>query len=345
MTSKSDSRPEPASAVNARQLPKLLAQYQKPDNIRAIFELLVTIVPFITLWTIMWALHDTNLILMFVLAIPTAGFLMRLFMVQHDCGHGSYFSNITVNDWVGRILGVLTFTPYGFWKRTHAMHHASSGCLDRRGHGDVDTLTVEEYRARSKWGQLGYRLYRHPLVMLIVGPAYLFLVQHRLPVGLMKSGWRPWVSAMGTNLSILVLASALVWLIGLKAFLIVHVPVLMIAGSAGVWLFFVQHQFEGTTWNRTKNWKWHEAALKGSSHYDLPVVLRWITANIGIHHIHHLSSRIPFYRLANVLRDRPELRDLGRMTIRQSLPCIRLALWDENQHKLISFRDARAVLA
>lgn len=328
--------------MSARDLPKLLAPYQHSNNVRGVFELLITALPFIGLWTLMWAVHDTSLVLMLLLSIPTAGFLMRLFMIQHDCGHGSFFSSKKANNWVGRILGVITFTPYAFWKRTHALHHASSGCLDRRGHGDIDTLTVNEYRARSKWGRLHYRIYRHPLVMLGIGPAYLFLFQHRLPVGLMRRGWRPWISAMGTNLAIVLLAGSLIWLIGLKAFLIVHTPVLMIAGSGGVWLFFVQHQFEGTTWNRTKDWNWHEAALKGSSHYDLPLLLRWMTANIGIHHIHHLSSRIPYYRLATVLRDRPELRDLGRLTIRESLPCIKLALWDEAQHRLISFRDAKA---
>ena len=345
MTLDHPSRPVQDASISARDLPKLLASYQHSNNLRGLFELLVTLLPFLVLWAAMWALYEINIWLMLLLAIPTAGFLMRLFMVQHDCGHGSFFSNSKVNDWIGRMLGVLTFTPYGFWKRTHAMHHASSGCLDRRGHGDIDTLTVNEYRARSKWGRFMYRFYRHPLVMLGIGPVYLFLFQHRLPVGLMRAGWRPWLSAMGTNLAIILLAGSLIWLIGLKAFLAVQFPVLMIAGSAGVWLFFVQHQFEGTTWNWAKNWKWAEAALKGSSHYDLPAPLRWMTANIGIHHIHHLSSRIPFYRLATVLRDRPELKDLGRLTIRQSLPCIRLALWDETQQRLISFRDARAVPA
>ena len=266
-------------------------------------------------------------------------------MIQHDCGHGAFFSHRLANDWVGRAIGVLTLTPYDYWRRTHSIHHATSGNLDRRGIGDLTTLTVSEYRARSWLGRLMYRLYRHPLVLFGVGPAYLFLIQQRLPVGLMRGGgWSPWLSTMATNAAIAVIAATLIWLIGVKAFLLIHLPIVMLAGSMGVWLFYVQHQFEFTHWNGNENWNLHEAALYGSSHYDLPAPLRWFTGNIGIHHVHHLCSRIPYYRLPRVLRDHPELRPLGRITLMESLHCVRLALWDETRRRLVSFREARAAL-
>jgi len=291
----------------------------------------------------MWATLGVGYWLALLLAVPASAFLVRLFMIQHDCGHGAFFRNRFANDWIGRAAGVLTFTPYDFWKRTHAVHHATSGSLERRGLGDLHTLTVTEYQALSRGGKLLYRLYRNPLVMFGIGPAYLFFLQHRLPVGLMRKGWRPWLSAMGTNAAILAAASVIIWLIGFKAFLLVQLPIVLIAGTIGVWLFFVQHQFEHTVWNHDENWDWHDAALRGSSHYDLPAILRWLTANIGVHHVHHLSSRIPYYRLQQVLRDHPELRNISRLTLRESLGCVRLVLWDETQRRLISFRDARAM--
>src|SRR4029434_1465291 len=210
----------------------------------------------------------------------------------------------------------------------HAIHHATSGNLDRRGIGDVDTLTVREYRALSWFGRLRYRLYRHPLIMFAVGPAYLFLLQHRVPVGLMRTGWQPWASTMATNLAIAIIVAVLTWFIGIKAFLLVHLPITLLAGTAGVWLFYVQHQFEHTTWERNESWNLRQAALYGSSHYELPALLRRVTANIGIHHVHHLSSRIPYYRLPRVLRDYPELRDVCRITLLQSFRCVQLVLWD-----------------
>jgi omega-6 fatty acid desaturase (delta-12 desaturase) len=233
-------------------------------------------------------------------------------------------------------------TPYDCWRHTHAAHHATSGNLDQRGMGDIDTLTVREFRARPLLGRIRYRLYRHPLVMFGIGPAYLFLLKHRLPFGLMRAGWKPWVSAMATNFAIALIAATLIWFIGVKAFLLVHLPVILLAATFGVWLFYVQHQFEQTTWERGEDWNLHADALHGSSHYDLPAVLRWFTANIGIHHVHHLCSRIPYYRLPQALRDHPELRGLGRLTLLQSFSCVRLVLWDEAQRRLVSFRDVRA---
>ena len=278
-------------------LTQTLARYRAPNPIRSIVELIITAGPLIVLWFLMWATLDLGYWLCLLLAVPAAGFLVRLFMIQHDCGHGAFFHRRGTNDWVGRVIGVLTLTPYDFWRRTHAVHHSTSGNLDRRGMGDIDTLTVQEYLARSPLGRLRYRVYRHPIVMFGVGPAYLFIVQHRLPVGLMRNGWQPWLSTMATNLAIAAIVATMVWLIGVGPFLLVHLPIMLLAASVGVWLFYVQHQFENTVWAHDEAWNLQEVALHGSSHYALPGLLRWFTANIGVHHIHHLCSRIPCYRL------------------------------------------------
>ncbi len=292
----------------------------------------------------MWFALHIGYGLYLLLAVPAAGFLVRLFMIQHDCGHGAFFRHRLANDWVGRVIGVLTLTPYDFWRRTHALHHATSGNLDRRGIGDVDTLTVKEYLSRSRWGRFRYRLYRHPLVMFGIGPAYLFILQQRLPVGLMRSGWQPWLSTMATNGAIALLAAIVIWAVGIGPFLLVQLPIMLIGASLGVWLFYVQHQFEDTFWAHDQTWNVQVAALRGSSHYDLPVVLRWFTANIGVHHIHHLCSRIPFYRLPLALRNHPDLTKVGRLSLGQSLLCVRLVLWDEAARRLISFRELRSLL-
>src|ERR1700738_1526837 len=238
----------------------------------------------------------------------------------------------------GRVIGVLTLTPYDFWRRTHAMHHAGSGHIERRGLGDVDTPTVREYLALSFWRRVRYRVYRHPSVMFGIGPAYLFILKHRLPIGLLRAGWQPWLSTMATNFAIAVIAAGLIRLIGIGPFLLVHLPIMLLAGAVGVWLFYVQHQFETTFWAHDGEWTFQKAALLGSSHYDLPGILRWFTANIGMHHVHHLASGIPYYRLPRVLREHPELRDVSRLTLLHSLRCVRLVLWDESRHRLISFR-------
>lgn len=321
---------------------KILAQYREPNHARSIFEIAITLIPFAALWVLGWAAVYLGFWwLSLPLAIPAAGLLVRLFMIQHDCGHGAFFRHRLANDWVGRLLGVLTLTPYDTWRRSHAVHHATAGNLDQRGIGDVDTLTVREYLARSWWGRLGYRLYRHPLVMFGLGPAYLFVAQHRLPIGLMRAGWQPWISAMATNSAIALLVGTLIWLVGIGTFLLVQVPVTLLAASIGVWLFYVQHQFEHTHWEEQPLWNLHEAALHGSSYYELPAVLRWFTADIGVHHVHHLCSRIPCYRLGRVLQDHPDLKGIGRLTLGESLRCIPLVLWDESQRRLISFREMR----
>jgi acyl-lipid omega-6 desaturase (Delta-12 desaturase) len=321
---------------------QILGPYRVPDFTRSIFELSITALPFALLWAMMWAALGVSYWLCLFLAVPTAGFLMRLFMIQHDCGHGAYFKRRSMNDWVGRIIGVVTLTPYAFWLRAHALHHANAGNLDHRGSGDIITLTTDEYCALTRFQRLVYRLYRSPFVMFGLIPTYLFVLHYRVPIGLMRSDRQPWLSTMGTNAAIAGLAAVMIWLVGFVPFLLVQAPVVVVSASIAVWFFYVQHQFEDTLWAHDGDWSFHEAALHGSSHYELPRALAWFTGNIGVHHIHHLSSRIPFYRLPEVLRDHPQLASIGRLTFLQSLRCATLALWDEKQKRLISFREQRS---
>jgi omega-6 fatty acid desaturase (delta-12 desaturase) len=331
------------SPLAARTWSTRLRAYQRPSNARASLEIALTAIPLVLLWVVMWLASHVSPWLPFLLTVPAAFLLVRLFMIQHDCGHGAFFSARSANDWTGRVLGVLTLTPYDFWRQSHALHHAGSGNLDRRGIGDVDTLTADEYRARSRWGRLRYRLYRHPAVMFGIGPAYLFLLQHRLPVGAMSAGAMPWKSTMLTNLGGLALIAGLSLLTGFGTFLLIHVPIVLVSASIGVWLFYIQHQFEQTYWERETDWSHPDAALHGSSYYDLPAPLMWLTGYIGVHHVHHLVSRIPFYRLPQVLADYPELRKVGRITLRESLSCVKLSLWDGERKKMVPFRDLERV--
>jgi omega-6 fatty acid desaturase (delta-12 desaturase) len=333
-----------AAATDVRALTQSLARYREPNHGRSVVEILITVIPFVLLWVSMLLSLRIGYGLYLLLAIPAAGFLVRLFMIQHDCGHGSFFRQRLLNDWVGRVIGVITLTPYDFWRRAHGIHHATSGNLDQRGIGDIDTLTVNEYLALPRWRRLGYRLYRHPIIMFGVGPTYLFILRHRLPFGLTREGWGPWVSTMATNGAIAIVVATIIWWIGIWSFLLVHLPITVLGGAIGVWLFYVQHQFEHTVWSENRDWSFPTAALYGSSHYDLPPVLRWFTANIGVHHIHHLCSRIPFYRLPLALRQHPDLAKVGRLTLGQSLACVPLVLWDEAARRLISFRELRSRL-
>lgn len=320
---------------------KVLKSYCEPSLGRSIFEIIITAVPFLALWgAAVWAAQFS-----YWLAIPicvvAAGFLVRLFLIQHDCSHGAFFKSRKANDWTGRVLGALTLTPYDLWQKSHQIHHASHGNLEKRGIGDVLTLTIDEYNAMGFWGRLGYRLYRNPLVLFLLGPAFIFLLHHRLPMGFMKAGWRYWVSTMGTNLAIAAIITGGIWWIGLLPFLVTYLCITIIAAMTGVWLFYVQHQFENVVWDRSDDWELHDAALYGSTHYDLPQPLRWMTANIGIHHIHHLYSRIPYYRLGKVLRDHPALAKIQRLTVWESLKTVHLKLWDEQERRLVSWKAAR----
>lgn len=324
-----------------RDWTQVLGPYRKPSLQRSVREIAITLVPFLVLCALSFAALQVSFLLSLVVSAAAAVFLVRLFLIQHDCGHGAFFKKKKTNDWVGRALGVLTLTPYDVWRRAHAVHHATSGNLDERGMGDILTLTVREYEARSPLGKFAYRLYRNPIVMFGFGPAYVFFLQNRLPFGLMKSGSVYWLSAMGTNLAIALTAVLLAWAVGVQSFLAVYIPVVVIAATIGIWLFYVQHQFEDTFWAESDEWNLKDAALYGSSYYDLPGPLRWFTANIGMHHVHHFCSRIPFYRLPEVMADFPELSNMRRLTLRESLDCLKLRLWDEDSQRLISFKEAQ----
>jgi omega-6 fatty acid desaturase (delta-12 desaturase) len=328
---------------DARDWVKILSVYREPDTVRSSFELAVTVCAFVLLWALAWYVMATSAWLTFVISLGNAAFLLRLFAIQHDCGHSAFLKNRVMSDWLGRLIGVVTLTPYDVWRRSHALHHSSSGNLGRRGIGDVHTLTVSEYQGTTPIRRLLYRLYRHPLVLFGLGPGYLFFLQNRLPLGLTGHA-KYWVSSMGTNAVIFFALSVIFYFGGVMPILLIFLPSTLLAATAGVWLFYVQHQFEDTHWETDKNWDLHDSALHGSSHYVLPSALQWLSANIGIHHVHHLYSRIPFYRLPEVLRDYDELASSNRMTIKQSIRSARLHLWDEKRKKLVSFEQANATL-
>ncbi len=337
----SEQHPVGVGEASPRRWLKILAGYRTPRIGRSVLELVITAVPFIITWGLAMVAVHYRAWWGLVLIVPAAGLLLRLFLIQHDCGHGAFFANRAADNWTGRLLGVLTFTPYDYWRQVHAVHHATAGNLDKRGMGDISTLTLREYAALPAWRRFAYRLYRHPMVMFCVGPAWLFLFQQRVPFGMMGAGLKPWLSAIANNLGILFVGALLVWWLGFASVLLVQIPMLILAGAAGIWLFYVQHQFEGTHWSDGADWDFETAALQGSSHYDLPAVLHWLTANIGIHHVHHLASKIPYYRLPEVLADHPDLAPMSRISVMDSLRAVKLVLWDENQRRLISFREAR----
>ncbi|WP_421846650.1 fatty acid desaturase [Novosphingobium sp.] len=329
-----------SAPIDPRQLARDMQAFRDPRPERSGWELAITLIPFLALFALIAVAVNAGYWLALA-ATPLAGlFLLRLFIIQHDCGHGAFLRKRASNDWVGRALGVLTLTPYDCWRRSHAMHHAGTGNLEARGYGDVDMLTVREYRQRTWLGRLGYRFYRHPLVLLGLGPAYLFLLRHRLPIGLMKEGWIYWASAMATNLVTALLLALPFYFFGLGVTALVFFPVLLSAASLGVWLFYVQHQFPEAYWKQRADWSFYEAALHGSSYLELPRILGWFTGYIGIHHVHHLSSQIPFYRLPEVLEKHPRLRELNRFTALDACGTLRLALWDENRREMVSFREA-----
>lgn len=315
-----------------------LKRYARPSTGRGLLQLAVTVVLLVTLWATMALTLEYGYWIALLLAVPAAGLVVRLFMIQHDCGHYSFFRSRWANDLVGRMIGLITLTPHTYWRAAHAIHHATSGNLDARGIGDVTTLTVNEYVALSWWRRLAYRFYRNPFVLLAVAPTFLFVVKYRLPLDLLRRRWRLLPDVLLSNLLSGAIIVALGLFVGFGTFTLVQVPITLLSATVGVWLFYVQHQFEQTYWAKEGAWDFHTAAFEGSSYFDMPAVLRWFTANIGAHHVHHLCSRIPNYRLADCLRRYPELRQMNRVTIWQSIKCLPLTLWDEEQRHLVSFR-------
>lgn len=321
----------------------IVAPYARPDTKRAVTQLLNTGLPFLVLVAALLYGVDRYGWPALPLAVPAAALLVRLFMFQHDCGHGSFFTSRRANDLLGRTLGVLTLTPYAFWRTSHAIHHATSGNLDRRGVGDVTTLTVREYLSLSAWRRLLYRLYRHPLVLFGIGPTYLFVIRHRIPTGNPLRHRQSWASILGTDAVIAAVMLLLVLTAGPRSLLLGYVPMILLASSMGVWLFYIQHQFENTYWEAQADWDFRAAALRGSSFYELPRILHWLTGNIGFHHIHHLSSKVPNYHLRACFEQNAEFWHAKRLSLLDSLRCPGLALWDEEQHALVSFRGGAAL--
>lgn len=292
---------------------------------------------FCLLWaTMAWSMHaGWNYGWTLLLAIPTAGLYVRLFIIQHDCGHGSFLGSKAANHAIGACIGLITFFPYNYWKKTHAVHHGTSGNLDRREFGDVRTLTVDEYKALSPWGRFSYRLYRSMPLMLGFGPVLQIVLKHRLPYDMPRSWKREWNSVLLNDLMLAVMWGTLSVILGWRTVLLVHGPVLLLAGAAGIWLFYVQHTFEQAYWAREKDWKPEIAAVAGSSFYDLPRVLHWFTGNIGYHHIHHLAPHIPNYFLRAAYESDPQLQTAPRLTLLSSLRCGRLKLWDEEAGRMV----------
>ena len=319
-----------------------LARFAMPSLPRALWQLANTLLPFVMLWTAMaWlVMRDASPVWTALLVFPAAGLYVRLFIVQHDCSHGSFFGSARANRWVGAGLGLLTLFPFAYWKKTHGIHHATSGNLDKRILGDIRTLTVREYLALPPWKRCCYRCYRSMLVMLVIGPVYQFVVKHRFPLGMPWRWRKEWRSVALNNLALLVLGAVLWMAVGWQVVLAVHLPVVVVAGAIGVWLFYVQHTFEDGYWDRGESWGPLDAAIKGSSFYDLPAVLRWFTANIGYHHIHHLAPRIPNYRL-RAAHESVRPPGVRRLSLLQSLACARMKLWEEGAGRMVGFPRGR----
>ena len=326
--------------VNETSPRATLAPYAVPRLGQGISNLFTSVVPYLGLITAACFALRISGALAFALSLLAAGFLVRTFIVFHDCAHGSFLPSKRTNALLGAALGVLVYTPFAVWRREHAVHHATAGDLDRRGVGDVQTLTVDEYRARPWWGRLGYRLFRNPLVMFGLGPLWVVLLEPRIVSWSAPRRLRR--SAPGTDLALVVRIAALCWLLGWTGFLIVQLPALLVTGSVGIWLFYVQHQFEDTYWQSSETWSYDDAALKGSSYLRLPKILQFLTGNIGLHHVHHLSARIPNYNLQAAHDENAALQTVPTISLLEGLRATRLKLWDEQQGKLVGFRVARA---
>lgn len=320
---------------------QIVSTYQRPSAWRALWQIVNTIGPYALLWYLMYLTLPISWWLTLPLAVLAGAFLVRVFIIFHDCGHGSYFKSQTANDIAGFLSGILTFTPYYHWRWEHALHHASSGDLDRRGTGDIWTLTVQEYLESSRWRKFAYRLARNPIILFVIAPLFLFVVRQRFPSA--KANKQQRWSVYWMNLAILAVAVGLSIVFGIKAYLIIQLTAMMVAGTAGLWLFYVQHQFEGVYWERRDDWDYTAAALQGSSFYKLPKILQWFSGNIGFHHIHHLSPRIPNYNLERCHKAHSLFQNVKPVTLLSSFKSFTFRLWDEQRRKLVGYGHLRTL--
>lgn len=318
----------------------IVARYTGADVFRSAFQLVSTIGLLVAALIVGYWFMSRAPWVTALLTVPIAGLLIRTFIIMHDCAHGSFLPWPKANDAIGFMTGVLTFTPFSQWRREHALHHASSGDLDRRGYGDVTTLTVAEYRALSRWGRLKYRLYRHPIVLFGIGPLHMIVVQRFRFPGLATGSKQMWGLWM-TNLALVGLGAATVLAFGWKSVFLLYLPAYYLAAAGGIWLFYVQHQFEEAYWERGKSWDYATAAITGSSHLRLPGVLNWFTGHIGLHHVHHLGPRIPNYRLKAAHEENEIFHAAPELTLRSALRTLSLTLWDEESGRMVGFRGVR----
>lgn len=327
------------SGQQARNWRRLLAAYTHPYLWRSVSQLSLNLAAYFLLLSLSIWLVPRSLALSLLLAIPAAGFILRLFSIQHDCGHRSFFKSKRVNEWVGRIISPITLTPFRFWQVSHAKHHASVGHLERQGFGDIEVLTTKEYQSSSPFERLKYRIYRHPIVLFFIGPIYIYYIRFRLPIALPEPKMKSAASIVLTNISLLAIGIAVNETVGLTVFLWAFLPMTTLAGIIGIWLFYVHHYFDETYWADNSKWQIGEAQVGGTSYYALPRILRFYTGNTGIHHIHHVCPRIPNYRLQGCLDDHAEFKDQNAITLLKSLSFAWLALWDETEGKMISFKE------
>jgi omega-6 fatty acid desaturase (delta-12 desaturase) len=334
-------RTEPDIELIKKNLGRMVGPYQHANPRHSVFQLFNTLLPYIALWVIMYFSLGVSYWLTLLLAIPAAGFLVRIFIFFHDCGHNSFFPKKSTNQWVGFFLGLLVFTPSLHWWHEHNLHHATAGNLDKRGVGDVTTMTLEEYRLAPPMQKLGYRLFRHPLIMFVLGPIFMFLIRHRFATPGSPRSAR--MSVVFANLSLLAIAAGMSLLIGWKAYVLIQLPVIWLAGAAGIWLFYHQHQYENMYWARSGQWDYITSAMKGASCYLLPAWLQWFSGYIGYHQIHHLSPRIPNYNLPACYNANPELQAAETFTLSSSLKNLSVRLWDEKNQKMVGFSALKNV--
>jgi omega-6 fatty acid desaturase (delta-12 desaturase) len=325
---------------DAQFLREKLAPYAQPELGRSALDVVTSVVPYVALTALMYAALEVSVLLTLSIAVPAAGFLVRTFIVFHDCAHGSFLPARRANVWLGTACGLLVYSPFHSWRHEHALHHATSGDLDRRGRGDVETLTVAEYAALSAPRRLGYRLFRNPLVMLGLGPFWALLLQPRLVPSWARARYGRKIVA--TDVALAGLVGGLCAALGWRAVVLVQLPTAMLAGAAGIWLFYVQHQFEGVYWQRRQQWSFAEASLRGSSHLQLPRLLKFFSGNIGLHHVHHLNARIPNYNLQRAHDENEIFHRVPELTLWDGIRALRLKLYDEQAGRLVSFTQARS---